>query len=349
MHTYGMTATPEAPAAVAFDEAEGLDTGYSVEDMMPFGNHVSQMSILRIREDEDRFQTVEELVDYAANNEVTIGASGPTKRNMLANLKLAEGTEAEFQYIPYDGGGPTQTALLQEELDVACRSVYNSLDIVEESKCIGVFWEENRWPELTNEAPPINEALGTDIDFGGTVGRYYWFVEAAKLKRTPTSLTTLSSRSTRPLRTRSTSRNWRAATSTNSGSSIIWASKRRWKLTSRITRTTRSSSPCFRNTSNSNQRYTISSTMAESEDKTTTEGDDTYAIGEEVLHRLVLPTAAPILAILYVDSVHGRISWQNLRYPYFVIAVLVMLALSIYTEEIVKTRKEENDHRSLIL
>lgn len=85
--------------------------------------------------------------------------------------------------------------------------------------------------------------------------------------------------------------------------------------------------------------------MAGSEDTPVTEGNDTLAFGEEVLLRLLLPTAALVLALLYVNSVHGRISLSNLRYPYFVIAVLTALTLSIYAEEFVKInrmRKEES-------
>jgi len=185
LHTYGITASPESPAAVATDEARGTNTTFKIKDMMPIGNHIGQASIIRIRQDEDRFQTIQELVNYAANNQVSIGASGPRKRNMLANIKLAQATDATFQYVPYDGGGPTETALLQGELDVANRSVYNSLDVINDTKCIAVFAEENPWPELTDDAPPINDALGTDIGFEGTNGRYYWFVDAAKAESNP--------------------------------------------------------------------------------------------------------------------------------------------------------------------
>jgi len=85
--------------------------------------------------------------------------------------------------------------------------------------------------------------------------------------------------------------------------------------------------------------------MPENENVPAEESHDTLAVGEEIILRLLLPTAVIVLAMLYVNSVQGRIALPNLRYPYFVIAVLSLLSISIYFEEIFKItqiRKEEN-------
>lgn len=52
------------------------------------------------------------------------------------------------------------------------------------------------------------------------------------------------------------------------------------------------------------------------------------------LFRLALPTAAVLLAVLYVESTFGRIRTSNLYYPYFVIGVMGLLTLTVYVEEI---------------
>lgn len=74
--------------------------------------------------------------------------------------------------------------------------------------------------------------------------------------------------------------------------------------------------------------------MSTNENESVTEGTDKFAVGEEAIQRLVLPTAAIVLSILYVNSVHGRISMSNLRYPYAVIGVLVVLTLGVYLQEV---------------
>lgn len=179
-YTLGATRSPAFEFTLAIDEAQDEETDYEFEDIQPIGSLMTEHAIIRCREDEDRFETIGELVDYAADNpgELTCGVSGPTNRNMLAMILLMDETDAEFTMVPYDGGGATETALLQEEIDIANRSVYNSADIAEQTKALAIYNEENRWPELTevfNDCPPINEALGTDIPYGPTEGRQFDF------------------------------------------------------------------------------------------------------------------------------------------------------------------------------
>lgn len=184
----GGTLSPATPAAVAIDEAdENTEPDFTLDDIRPIGTLSQEAAIIRVRQDEDRFTTIEELVDYAAENpgELTVGASGPTNRNVLSIIQLMEATDAEFTIVPYDGGGPTQTALLQGEIDVAARSVYNSADIANESLCLAIYAEENPEPGLTNDAPPINEALGTDINYDPSNGVQFYYVSSAAAEQYP--------------------------------------------------------------------------------------------------------------------------------------------------------------------
>lgn len=183
----GGTLSPATPAAVAFDEAQGTEPQFTLDDIQPIGTVSIEAAIIRVREDEDRFTTIQELVDYASENpgEIRVGASAPTNRNMLSIIQLMEATDAEFTLVPFDGGGPTQTALMQEEIDVAARSVYNSADIADESRCLAVFAEENPEPDLTNEAPPINEELGTDINYAPTSGTQFYFTSSSAADEYP--------------------------------------------------------------------------------------------------------------------------------------------------------------------
>lgn len=187
LHSIGGTLSPATPAAVAIDEAEGEDPDFTLDDIRPIGTLSQEAAIIRVRSDEDRFTTIEELVDYAADNpgDLTVGASGPTNRNVLSIIQLTEQTGAEFQIVPYDGGGPTETALLQEEIDVAARSVYNSAGVVDETLCLAVYAEENPEPSLTDDAPPINDALGTDINYDPSNGIQFYFVSATAAEEYP--------------------------------------------------------------------------------------------------------------------------------------------------------------------
>ncbi|MFD1642961.1 Bug family tripartite tricarboxylate transporter substrate binding protein [Halohasta litorea] len=181
----GGTLSPATPAAIAVDEVEGTEPQYTLDDLQPLGTLSGEAAIIRVREDEDRFTTIQELVDYSVDNSVTVGASGPTNRNVLSIIQLMEATEADFTIVPYDGGGATQTALLQGEIDVAARSVYNSASIAEDSHCLCIYAEENPEPGLTNDAPPINDELGTDINYAPSNGTQFYYVSAAAAEAYP--------------------------------------------------------------------------------------------------------------------------------------------------------------------
>ncbi len=181
----GGTLSPATPAAIAVDETEGTEPQFTLDDIQPLGTLSGEAAIIRVREDEDRFRTIEELVEYSADNNVTVGASGPTNRNVLSIIQLLEETEADFTIVPYGGGGPTQTALLQGEIDVAARSVYNSASIANDSHCLCIYAEENPEPDLTNDAPPINDELGTDINYAPSNGTQFYYVSAAAAEAYP--------------------------------------------------------------------------------------------------------------------------------------------------------------------
>jgi tripartite-type tricarboxylate transporter receptor subunit TctC len=176
-YTVGATRSPAFENTLLIDEE---DTEYEADDIYPIGSLMTEHAVIRVRDDDDRFETIEDLIGHAEDNpgELTCGVSGPTNRNMLAMVLLMEQTGAEFTMVPFDGGGETETAMLQGEVDMANRSVYNSADIVDQSRVLAIYAEENEWPDLTDDAPPINEALGTDIPYGPTEGRQFDFAPA---------------------------------------------------------------------------------------------------------------------------------------------------------------------------
>ena len=185
MHSVGMLDGVEAGSARAFDvEDPDREPVYHIDDLEFIGTLTSEITIIRIRADEDRFTTIEEFVDYAQDNpgELTMGSSGPTNRFSQAGIQLLEAIGVDMTIVPYDGGGPVETGLLQEEVDVIPRGVYNSRSIEDDSIAIAMYWEENNWAEITNDAPPINDALGIDLDYGPTVGAntLYTTAEAAE-------------------------------------------------------------------------------------------------------------------------------------------------------------------------
>jgi uncharacterized membrane protein (DUF485 family) len=61
-------------------------------------------------------------------------------------------------------------------------------------------------------------------------------------------------------------------------------------------------------------------------------------------HKLVLPTAIFVLAILYVENTYDSIDPEHLLYPYFIIALLGFSLLAVYVRDI---RQILNEYRNI--
>lgn len=181
----GGTLAPSTPVTTVVDEDEGREPAFSMDDVEFVGTTIRDPALIRIRGDEDRFNTLEELIEYGQDNpgELVKGSSGPVNPFSLAGALVLDAFDLDdVPIVVYDGGGPNQTALMQGEVDFAVRGVYNSRGIENESTAIGIFAEENEWPEITNDAPPVNDVLDLDLDYGPLTSfeTYYVSAEAAE-------------------------------------------------------------------------------------------------------------------------------------------------------------------------
>ena len=181
----GGTLAPSTPVTTVVDEDEGREPAFSLDELEFVGTTIRDPALIRIRADDDRFSTLEELIEYGQENpgELVKGSSGPVNPFTLAGALVLDAFDLDdVPIVVYDGGGPNQTALMQGEVDFAVRGVYNSRGIENESTAIGIFAEENVWSEITNDAPPVNEALDLDLDYGPLTSfeTYYVSAEAAE-------------------------------------------------------------------------------------------------------------------------------------------------------------------------
>lgn len=137
-----------------------MDTDLTLEDFDCLGIHENDVGVLRVH-DEGRFQTFEELLDFAIANpgEVSISVSQLIGPHTFYLLQLEEAVGAKFNIIDFGGGNPARTALLGKHVDVCCTNINASMPIDEGTKVIVVTHNENKWPELTDNAPTHNEVL----------------------------------------------------------------------------------------------------------------------------------------------------------------------------------------------
>ena len=142
--------------------AQAVD--YDLLDMAPLVGLGIEPGVIRVRADSP-WNSMQDLIDAALANpgEIRVSLSTATSNNFVGMLDIQDATGAEFNLIPYDGGGPSRTALLSGEVDVTHAGVFNSLSIADDTKVLAVQQPENLWPDITDKAPTLKEALGMEI------------------------------------------------------------------------------------------------------------------------------------------------------------------------------------------
>ncbi|PZQ80682.1 MAG: hypothetical protein DI549_16410 [Ancylobacter novellus] len=110
-----------------------------------------------------KFKTIQDLVEEGKKREITLSTSRLPHPSTIGALALAEATGIKVRMIPYGGGGPARSAAITGEVDGCATFLSSSLGLGDQARFLTVFNETNRAPELTNNAPPVNQALGTKI------------------------------------------------------------------------------------------------------------------------------------------------------------------------------------------
>ncbi|MDK2958867.1 MAG: hypothetical protein PWP47_911 [Synergistaceae bacterium] len=127
----------------------------------------SDPAVLWVRKD-GPFQTIQDLVEEGKKRPVTIATSRFPHPSTLAVLLLGEATGAQFNIIPYGGGNPARTAGLTGEVDAVTTFLSSSLDFASDVRFIVMFQNENKWKDISQNAPTPKEALGVEMpELGG--------------------------------------------------------------------------------------------------------------------------------------------------------------------------------------
>src|SRR5699024_7599652 len=85
-----------------------LERDKSLEDFTTLGRHVIDPDTISIRPDEDRFTNIEELVEYAQDNTLTVTATGEgtDEHIMLMNFNDKYGTN--FEPVHFEGAAESR-------------------------------------------------------------------------------------------------------------------------------------------------------------------------------------------------------------------------------------------------
>ena len=140
------------------------DVDYDLSAFAPVGGISIEPGVLRVRKDAP-WQTINDFVEDARKRpgQIKVSVSDLQSNNYIALLQMEQALGIDLNIIGYDGGGPSRTALVTNEVDATHAGVFNSLSIADESRVLAVTQAENKWPDVTDNAPPINQALKTNL------------------------------------------------------------------------------------------------------------------------------------------------------------------------------------------
>ena len=103
-------------------EAMGNNAGLTYSQFKPIMMVNSAASAITVKADDDRFNTLEEFIEYSKSNEIQVGNSGIGAIWHLAAAGLAKTAGTEFKHVGYDGANGAITDLLGGHIDAVAVS-----------------------------------------------------------------------------------------------------------------------------------------------------------------------------------------------------------------------------------
>lgn len=159
---------------IGYLNTPGLITGYlnpstqrdeSLDSVEYIASHVLDAGVLAVKADDDRFNTIEDLIKYAKSNNVTASTNGVASGNHMASLQLNDELGTNFKPVHFDGTAEALTAVLGGHVDVLVAKAGEVLEPVQEGqfKVLAVMMEERitQFPDV----PTLKESVGEVINY----------------------------------------------------------------------------------------------------------------------------------------------------------------------------------------
>jgi len=133
------------------------DVSYTVDSFAPICNHVTETSLVLVAANDDRFNTLEDLVKFGQENPGKLVAStnGDHNSNHIGAQMFANSADFTYTAIGYGGTADQLLALRQNEADFSVAKVADITSCASEVKVLGVFNTE-RIPEYP-DVPTLGE------------------------------------------------------------------------------------------------------------------------------------------------------------------------------------------------
>lgn len=138
---------------------------YKFEAFEIISTYINDPMVIFVNKDSP-WKTIDDLIDHIKKSPpstVTFGQSSLTAPATLALHAMEEALDIKLNIVPFAGGGPSRLALAGGHTDASLTGLFAAQHIEEYVRVLAVAQAENLWPEDTDNAPTINDALKIDI------------------------------------------------------------------------------------------------------------------------------------------------------------------------------------------
>jgi tripartite-type tricarboxylate transporter receptor subunit TctC len=108
------------------------------------------------------FASIQDVIDTAKRQTVTIAISYWASPDNLLLQQVMQQTGAKFEIIPYGSGNDLVTQVLGGHVQLGLTKVSGVEKAGDALRHLAITMDENPVPGITNDAPPLDVALGTD-------------------------------------------------------------------------------------------------------------------------------------------------------------------------------------------
>lgn len=133
----------------------------TIDDFTGLARHVTDYCVMAVRKDDDRFQTMEDLINFAKDNELTCGTTGIGSDDHFLLAALNKINSIDMTPVPSGGWKDNYAALLGGHIDISAANV-GEVATLEDVRTLCVFAEERS--EFLPDVPTWNELkLGDEL------------------------------------------------------------------------------------------------------------------------------------------------------------------------------------------
>jgi tripartite-type tricarboxylate transporter receptor subunit TctC len=136
---------------------------YTLDDLAWVGGYFDDPNVLLVGKS-SKYDTIDQFIEDARKRTepFTVAVSAPMSASHAATVVLRELTKANLKVVPFDGGGPARNAVAGGHVDACLAPYWSAVNVLELTKAIGIFADENPAPELWQPVS-AKKALGIDL------------------------------------------------------------------------------------------------------------------------------------------------------------------------------------------